>query len=237
MKNFWKNFGERVVFICMIYKISEDQVERVMKSLLDMMGIKVGIQYWNDNGIDSISGTVYLYKDNKVVGYSQGYEFFFKYDKRFNKLTSNGNYPKLQGLDFFKMLPEEVVTLYFTDKVQEYLAGFIDRGSSNLKRVIREETKGDSTNYQLQVKLIKSLLDSASFEGVCDYNFTWDEDRVSSVILKFSSKWYRSSDDRYELNRKLETIHTTKVKVKEMVNNYLNIKDIYVGSYLEDCEL
>ena len=221
----------------MIYKISEDQVERVMKSLLDMMGIKVGIQYWNDNGIDSISGTVYLYKDNKVVGYSQGYEFFFKYDKRFNKLTSNGNYPKLQGLDFFKMLPEEVVTLYFTDKVQEYLAGFIDRGSSNLKRVIREETKGDSTNYQLQVKLIKSLLDSASFEGVCDYNFTWDEDRVSSVILKFSSKWYRSSDDRYELNRKLETIHTTKVKVKEMVNNYLNIKDIYVGSYLEDCEL
>ena len=202
-----------------------------------MMGIKVGIQYWNDNGIDSISGTVYLYKDNKVVGYSQGYEFFFKYDKRFNKLTSNGNYPKLQGLDFFKMLPEEVVTLYFTDKVQEYLAGFIDRGSSNLKRVIREETKGDSTNYQLQVKLIKSLLDSASFEGVCDYNFTWDEDRVSSVILKFSSKWYRSSDDRYELNRKLETIHTTKVKVKEMVNNYLNIKDIYVGSYLEDCEL
>ena len=228
----------------MIYKISEDQVERVMKSLLDMMGIKVGIQYWNDNGIDSISGTVYLYKDNKVVGYSvvgysQGYEFFFKYDKRFNKLTSNGNYPKLQGLDFFKMLPEEVVTLYFTDKVQEYLAGFIDRGSSNLKRVIQEETKGDSTKAQLQVKLIKSLLDGASFEGVCGYNFTWgeDEDRVASVILKFSSKWYRSSDDTRDLNRKVGTMSTTRLEIKEMVNKYLNIENLYIGSYLEDCDL
>ena len=106
-----------------------------------------------------------------------------------------------------------------------------------IKRIIREELNVDSTNYQLQVKLIKKLLDGASYEGVCDYNFTWDEDRVSSVILKFSSKWYRSSDDRYELNRKLETIHTTKVKVKEMVSKYLNIENLYVGSYLEDCEL
>jgi hypothetical protein len=86
-------------------------------------------------------------------------------------------------------------------------------------------------------RVMKSLLDSASFEGVCGYNFNFDGDRVSGVILKFSSKWYRSSDDRYELNRKLETIHTTKVKVKEMVNKYLNIENLYVGSYLEDCEL
>ena len=138
------------------------------------------------------------------------------------------------------MIPEDVVIKYFTDRTKEYLRDYLDGGYvPSFKRIIREETNTNSTKSQLQVKLIKSLLDGASFEGLCGYNFTWDEDedRVGSVIIKFSSKWYRSSDDRYELNRKLETIHTTKVKVKEMVSKYLNIENLYVGSYLEDCEL
>jgi len=136
-------------------------------------------------------------------------------------------------------LPEEIITQYFGKRVKNHLAEFIDRGGTNLKRVIREETNTDSTNAQLQVKLIKKLLDVAPYEGVCGYNIRIDEDndRVASVIIRFSSKWYRYSDDRYELNRKVDTIQTTKVKVEEMVSKYLNIDNLYVGSYLEDCDL
>ena len=74
---------------------------------------------------------------------------------------------------------------------------------------------------------------------MCGYNFTWgeDEDRVASVILKFSSKWYRSSDDTRDLNRKVGTMSTTRLEIKEMVNKYLNIENLYIGSYLEDCDL
>lgn len=104
---------------------------------------------------------------------------------------------------------------------------------------IQEETNTNSTIYQLQKKIIKSLLDGASLEGVCGYNFNRDRnnDRVSGVILRFSSRWYRSDDDKDALNTKLLTIHRTKVKVKEMVSKYLNMENLNVGSYLEDCEL
>jgi hypothetical protein len=118
----------------MKYKITPEQSKLMMDDILKRKNIKVDIMYWNDNGRDSITGTVYLYKDDQILGYKHGYEFFFHYDNRFNKLTPNGNYPKLQRLDFFKMLPDEVVTQYFSDRVKDYLAGFIDRGSSNLRR-------------------------------------------------------------------------------------------------------
>ena len=118
----------------MKYKITPEQVKLMMDDILKRKNIKFQIIYWNDNGRDSITGTVFLYKDDQVIGNRWGYEFFFDYDNRFNKLTPNGNYPKIQNFDFFKMLPEELITEYFTDLVKEYLAGFIDRGSSNLKR-------------------------------------------------------------------------------------------------------
>ena len=123
-----------LIFIGMKYKITPEQSKLMMDDILKRKNIKVDIMYWNDNGRDSITGTVYLYKDDQILGYKHGYEFLFHYDNRFNKLTPIGNYPKLQRLDFFKMLPDEVVTQYFSDRVKEYLAGFIDRGSSNLRR-------------------------------------------------------------------------------------------------------
>jgi len=110
-----------------------------------------------------------------------------------------------------------------------------------IKKILREELSVDSTNAQRQIKLIKKLLDSASYEGVCGYIFTIDEDdedndRVDSVILKFSNEWYRLSDDREELNRKLRLIGITKIEIGEIINRYLNIEDLYVGSYLDKCD-
>ena len=106
-----------------------------------------------------------------------------------------------------------------------------------IKKILREELNTDSANTQRQIKLIKKLLDSASYEGVCDYMFIPDDDndRVGSVVLKFSEEWYRSSDETQELNRKIFLIGQTRIKVKETINRYLNIK-LYVGSYLERCD-
>jgi hypothetical protein len=110
--------------------------------------------------------------------------------------------------------------------------------SETIKRILREELNTDSTKFERQSKVIKKLLDSASYEGVCGYVFTIDEDndRVGGIILKFSFEWYRSSDDREELNRKLRLIGRTKIEVTKRIHNFLGIENLYVGSYLDDCD-
>ena len=105
-----------------------------MNTILDKQNIKIDILYWNDNGIDKITGTIYLYKNGEIFGYKHGYEFFFKYDSRFNKLTPNDFYPNIHKLGIFKLIPEDIVIQYFTEKVKDYLVGYIDKGYSSLKR-------------------------------------------------------------------------------------------------------
>jgi hypothetical protein len=110
--------------------------------------------------------------------------------------------------------------------------------SETIKRILREELNTDSTKFERQSKVIKKLLDSASYEGVCGYVFTFheDNDRVAGVILKFSEEWYRSSDDREELNRKFRLIGLTKMETEKRIHNFLGIENLYVGSYLDDCD-
>jgi hypothetical protein len=110
--------------------------------------------------------------------------------------------------------------------------------SETIKRILREELNTDSTKFERQSKVIKKILDSASYEGVCGYVFTIDEDndRVAGVYLKFSLEWYRSSDDREELNRKLRLIGLTKIEITKRIDNFLGIENLYVGSYLDDCD-
>ena len=111
--------------------------------------------------------------------------------------------------------------------------------SETIKRILREELNTDSTKFERQSKVIKKILDSASYEGVCGYVFTIDEDndRVASVILKFSAEWYRSSfDETQELNRKIFLIGRTKIEVTKRIHNFLGIENLYVGSYLDDCD-
>ena len=123
----------------MKYLMTPDQVKRMMEDILKKKNIRVDIMYWTHSNHDnSIIATVYLYKDNEIMGYRRGYNFFFNYDKRFDKLTPDGNYPKLQNLDFFKNLPDEVITQYFTDKAQEYLRGYIDRGNVSSFKVVNK---------------------------------------------------------------------------------------------------
>lgn len=119
----------------MKYIITESQSDDLFLNLLKKFNIKYDIMYLNDNGYDSITATVYLYKDGEILGYKHGYEFFFNYDSRFNRLIPNGHYPSLENTrELFAFMPSEMVIKFFTDKVETYLKKFIDNGYSNLRR-------------------------------------------------------------------------------------------------------
>ena len=118
----------------MKYLITENQSDNIVSKIIDDFDIKFDIMYWNDNGRDSITATVYLYKDGEILGYKHGYEFYFNYDPRFNRLTPDGRWPHIERVDVFGFMPSEPVIKFFSDKAEAYLKKFIDSGYSNLKR-------------------------------------------------------------------------------------------------------
>jgi hypothetical protein len=104
-----------------------------------------------------------------------------------------------------------------------------------IKRILKEDL--GNTRFNAQKRVIEKLLNTKSYEGVCDYMFIADyddNDRVGSVMITFSEEWYRSSDETQELNRKLFLIGQTRTKIREIIKRYLNI-ELYVGSYLGKC--
>ena len=118
----------------MKYLITESQSDNIVSKIIDDFDIKFDVIYWNDNGRDSITATVYLYKDGEILGYKHGYEFFFKYDSMFNRLTPDGHYPHIENVDAFGFMSPKMVLEFFTDKVETYLKNYIDKGYTNLKR-------------------------------------------------------------------------------------------------------
>jgi hypothetical protein len=118
----------------MKYLITENQSDNIVSKIIDDFDIKFDIIYWNDNGRDRITATVYLYKDGEILGYRHGYEFHFNYDSRFNSLTFDEHFPKIENVDAFKFMPPKMIIGFFTNKAEAYLKKFIDSGYSNLKR-------------------------------------------------------------------------------------------------------
>jgi hypothetical protein len=118
----------------MKYLITENQSSELFSNLLKKLDVKFDVVYWRDNGRDSITATVFLYKDGAILGYRHGYEFHFNYDSRFNSLTPDGHYPHIENVDTFKFMPPKMVIGFFTNKAEAHLNKFIDSGHSNLKR-------------------------------------------------------------------------------------------------------
>jgi hypothetical protein len=113
--------------------ITENKSNEVFSKVLEKRGIKYDILYKNSNGIDSVTGTVYLYKDGQPLGYKHGYEFNFDYDSRFGSLTYEYHYPHLENyIEFFPYLPSEIIINFFSNKVKEYLKDYINKGYSEL---------------------------------------------------------------------------------------------------------
>jgi len=106
-----------------------------------------------------------------------------------------------------------------------------------IKRILIEELGDTKSNYEKQVAVLLRLLKSKDYEGVCGYSFTHDKDndRVAGVHVEFSSDWYRLSDDQKYLNLQLRKMQETKRDINQIAQKYLGIENLYVGSYLEDC--
>jgi len=118
----------------MRYIITESQSDEVFSRLIEALNIEYDIYYQSDNGFDSITANVRIFKNEKPRGYYHGYEFYFKYDSRFNKLTYDGRYPKIENTEIFQSMPQSMVVKFFINKTQEYLQKYIDGGYSTLRR-------------------------------------------------------------------------------------------------------
>lgn len=114
--------------------IGESQSNDIIEKLLKKLNVEFNLIYWNDNGFDSITGTVYLYKDGNIFGYKHGYEFFYKYDRIGKYLTYDGHFPKIENLDFFGAIPPDMVINFFSDKMKTYLENFISKGYSGIRK-------------------------------------------------------------------------------------------------------
>jgi hypothetical protein len=105
-----------------------------------------------------------------------------------------------------------------------------------IKRILKEDL--GNTRFNAQKRVIEKLLNTKSYEGVCDYMFIPDDDdhdRVGSVMITFSEEWYFSSVEFQELNRKLKLIQTTRDDIGKLISRFLGIKGLYVGSYMGKC--
>ncbi len=85
----------------MKYVITENQSSELFSNLLKKLDIKFHISYMSDNGRDSITAMVFLYKNGKPLGYRNGYDFYFKYDSLFNRLIPDGRWPHIEQKDEF----------------------------------------------------------------------------------------------------------------------------------------
>ena len=105
-----------------------------------------------------------------------------------------------------------------------------------IKRILKEDL--GNTRFNAQKRVIEKLLNTKSYEGVCDYMFIPDDDdhdRVGSVMITFSEEWYFSSAEFQELNRKLKLVRKTRDDIGKLISRFLGIKGLYVGSYMGKC--
>ena len=104
----------------MKYIITESKYYNFIDKLLKQEGIKVNYQYFSHNNYN-LTGTVRLYKDGEVLGYRDGYDFYYKFDQRFGTLTYEGHFPKIEKVNVFKYLPEDETIQYFSNHLVEQI--------------------------------------------------------------------------------------------------------------------
>jgi hypothetical protein len=104
-----------------------------------------------------------------------------------------------------------------------------------IRRILKEEL-GD-TRLIRQKRVIERLLNSKSFEGVCGYVIAEDkiDDRVSAVILKYSTEWYNSNVKEGGVNRTKILIEKTRYEIEKTIIRFLGIKNVYIGDVRSDC--
>jgi hypothetical protein len=113
--------------------ITENQSETAMLRLLKRFNIEPVFLYWQDDGMNSITGTVYLYKNDEILGYRLGYGFEYYYDWTSNSLKFVSNNQRIEKVDVFASLPPDFVIKYFSDKMKTYLENQINKGYTGIR--------------------------------------------------------------------------------------------------------
>lgn len=104
----------------MKYIITESKFNNFLTSLLEKEGINVRYHYASHNSF-YLSGAVYFYKDGNTFGYGPGYDFYYQFDKKFGTLTYEEHSPKIENLEFLKLLPSDEVVKYFSDNLVSHI--------------------------------------------------------------------------------------------------------------------
>ena len=80
---------------------------------------------------------------------------------------------------------------------------------------------------------IKKLINTIEMEGICDVDVSKDEDEVMySVYLVINPKWYLTNKSWIDKDKKNVSINKTKTEIYTKFNSYLNLTNVYVGSYV-----
>jgi hypothetical protein len=105
-----------------------------------------------------------------------------------------------------------------------------------IKRILNEQLVNSAPNAKRESKLLKKLLKTKSYDGLCGIRFTIDigEDRVRGTHLEFSSEWYMSYEDSEELKKKLLHMQVVKKDFERLAKQMLGLDNLYVGSELEN---
>ena len=68
----------------MKYVITENQSSELFSKLLKKFNITFDISYLRDNGYDSITAMVFLYKNGEPLGYRNGYPNGYRYKQSYS---------------------------------------------------------------------------------------------------------------------------------------------------------
>ena len=108
-----------------------------------------------------------------------------------------------------------------------YVGSYLQECNSSLNE--QQDTK---SNYEKQVAVLKRLLKSKSYDGLCGYSFTADSDNdeVSRVNIVISSKWDRLSNDQ------LGALSQAEDDIRDICKKFLGMENLNIRYYSEDCD-
>ena len=108
--------------------MTPEKFDRVMKKVINHMGVDVIISYRSYSSPQFVNSKVYLYKEGSRIDDLLGFPFMFRYDKKRDTLSPHTKHSFICQFDLFRVLPPKLVNDYFINKVKKYVHQRIKEG-------------------------------------------------------------------------------------------------------------
>ena len=172
---------------------------------------------------DILDGIVYQFvPEDEICGY--GTEYFLNAGENAVRIILYYKDDKYPGIRTHMEYAENIKHF-----VESYLpmvsAAFVPSDTTKCKKEIKESK--DETNY---LPIIEKLVESfKEDECICDIDMWYDdEDDMYGIFLVFGSE---ELNDNFTSNGKMVYVRKKQIEVKDTIQSYLPIKNIYIGSY------